>query len=80
MRVFLLSPFPHPTCIKDDDEITNQRGGSIRRREQSERQEGGGRGGGREESERQGGDFSAPSSRWNIDGSEIGHSDIEVRY
>lgn len=75
LRIFPLSP-----CMKDDDEITNQRGSSIRRREQSERQEGrGGGGGGRGESERQGGDFSAPSSRWNIDGSEIAHSDIEVR-
>ncbi|CAI8031706.1 Ceramide kinase [Geodia barretti] len=62
----------------DDDEVTNQRGSSIRRREQEQRErEGGGRGGG-------GGGAQASetrplSSRWNIDGNEIQHSDIEVR-
>lgn len=70
---------PRPIVSQDDDEVTNQRGGSIRRREQAERQEGGGGGGGGEGG-RQGGDFVAPSSRWNIDGSEIANSDIEVRY
>lgn len=62
--------------------MTNQRGGSIRRREQEQRErEGGGRGGGGGGGGgAQASETHPPSSRWNIDGNEIPHSDIEVRY
>ena len=51
----------------------------MRRREQAERGGGGGGGGGGGDTDRQGGDMASPSSRWNIDGSEIPNSDIELR-
>lgn len=55
--------------------MTNRRGETLRRREQ-EREGGGGARGGDSET----GEASAPTSRWNIDGSEISNSDIELRY
>ena len=69
----LIHIYTYTHCLQDDDEVTNQRGGSIRRREQQER-------GGRA----RGGDSQTNephplTSRWNIDGNEIPHSDIELR-
>ena len=56
----------------DDDEATNRRAGFWRGRQGRAERE-------RDTSSERREEVSTPASRWNVDGSEIGHSDVELR-